>query len=438
MYTLNDDDIFTRKEISMNKNSPVNRTVTALDAVLYALLMFGANFVSYYVGILSVNIIGKLVGLDGPVYDVAKAVPIIVLDMGVAFAVVLLADFLFFRGKMEKWTKVSFSSDALRVNFGVLVLPAEVLRFLLCMLFSGPGAIFGYRFFDGIFTFIPSFLHDQFYLTPHNRLESIRESGFSFGDNLTFFLYYLGYFLFTCVVLYFLFQYLWKQQERQQAHYEQNKLHMNSEQTKGASLHRLVNEQNFYYEDQLNWEDRLKFGAVSIGVHFAAYFVSSFLFSLLLGMLPPIAQYPLLGILYTVLPLFWMGKYLSSAIPPMYSLTDDDALWRKKAVSLMLPGEIVRFVLGILPSPLLRYGTVTSPLTGLLYDLLYITPTGKYESIMVNGTLGVLDIAVFLLIYFAYFAVYEFVVLRMFRKRLTRHISELEGELKEREKVQRG
>lgn len=302
----------------MNKNSPVNRTVTALDAVLYALLMFGANFVSYYVGILSVNIIGKLVGLDGPVYDVAKAVPIIVLDMGVAFAVVLLADFLFFRGKMEKWTKVSFSSDALRVNFGVLVLPAEVLRFLLCMLFSGPGAIFGYRFFDGIFTFIPSFLHDQFYLTPHNRLESIRESGFSFGDNLTFFLYYLGYFLFTCVVLYFLFQYLWKQQERQQAHYEQNKLHMNSEQTKGVSLHRLVNEQNFCYEGQLNWEDRLKFGAVSIGVHFAAYFVSSFLFSLLLGMLPPIAQYPLLGILYTVLPLFWMGKYLSSAIPPMY------------------------------------------------------------------------------------------------------------------------
>lgn len=422
----------------MNNNSTANRTVTALDAVLYGLLMFGANFISCFVAILSVNTIGKLVGLDGPVYDVAKAVPIIVLDMGVAFSVVLLADFLFFRGKMEKWTKTSFSSDVLRTNFAVLVLPAEVLRFLLCMLFQKPGALFGYRFFDGIFTFIPSFLHDQFYLTPHNRLESIRESGFSFGDNLTFFLYYLGYFLFTCVVLYFLFQYLWKKQERQQAHDEQNKLRMDSERTKGTSLHRLVTEQNFYYEGQLSWEDRLKFGAASMGGHFAAYFVSSFLFSLLLGMLPAIAQYPLRGILYAVLPLFWMGKYLSSAIPPMYSLADDDTLWSKKAVSLMLPGEIVRFLLGLLPSPLLRYGTVTSPLTGLLYDLLYITPTGKYESIMVNGTPGAPDIAVFLLIYLAYFAVYEFVVLRMFRKRLIRHISELKGELKEREKVQQG
>ena len=419
----------------MNKRLSTYRTISVLDAVLYVFLMFGANLISYYVAILSFNIIGKSIGLDGPVYDVAKAVPIIVLDMGVAFTVILLADFLFFRGKMEKWTKASFSSEALRVNFAVLVLPAEVLRFLLCMLFSNPGAIFGYRFCDGIFTFIPSFLHDQFYLTPHNRLESIRESGFSFGDNLTFFLYYLGYFIFTCVALYFLFQYLWNKQERQQMRYEQNKLRMNSEQMTGISLHRMVNEQNFYYDGKLNWEDRLKFGAVSIGIQFAAYFISSFLFALLLGMLPSFAQYPLRGILYVILPFFWLEKYFSSVIPSMYSLSDDDALWRKKAVSLMLPGEIVRFVLGILPSPLLRYGTVTSPITALLYELLYITPMGKYESIMMNRTMGLPDLAVFLLIYFAYFTVYELVVLCMFRKRFIRHISELKGNLMERERV---
>lgn len=419
----------------MNQNSTFDRTVTVFDAVIYCLIMFGANFISYYTAILSVNIIGKLVGLNGPVSDIAQAVPIIVLDMGIAFSVVLLADYLFFREKIEKWTKTSFSSHTLRINFAVMVLPSEVLRFLLCMLFRKPGAIFGYRFFDGVFTFIPSFLHDQFYLTPRNRLDSIRLSGFSFTDNITFFLYYLGYFLFTCVVLYFLFHHLWKKQEHHQALYEQNKLHMNSERTMEISLHRLVNEHNFFYNSKLNWEDRLKFGAVSIGVQFAAYFISSFLFALLLGMFPMIAQYLLRGILYIILPFLWIRKYFSSVIPSMYSLTDDDALWRKKAISLMLPGEIVRFVLGILPSPLLRYGTVTSSITGLLYDLLYIIPMEKHKLIMENGTPGLLDIAVFLLIYLTYFAVYEYIVFRMFRKRLTSHISELEEELKEREKI---
>jgi len=83
----------------MNKKTTVKRTVTVFDAVVYCLIMFGTNFISYYVAILSYNIIGKLVGLDGPVSNFAKAVPII-LDMGVAFSVVLLADFLF---SVEKW-----------------------------------------------------------------------------------------------------------------------------------------------------------------------------------------------------------------------------------------------------------------------------------------------------------------------------------------------
>ncbi len=395
----------------MTNNSLRRRTVTIPDAILYGLLMFAANFVSSYTAILSFNLLGKLLGINAPVSDLSQAVPILVLDAAAAFAVVLLADFLFFRANMEKWTKPSFSPESLRINFAVLVLPAELLRFLLSMISTKPGTLFGYRFFDGFFTFLPSFLHDQLYLTPHNRLESIRTSGFSSGDTLTFFLYYLGYFLVTCTALYFLFRYLWQKQERQRAH----------------------DEQNFYYEKRVNREDRLTFGAVSIGVQFAAYVLSSLLFSVLLGMLPMAAQYPLRAVLYAVLPLVWMKKYLNSVIPRLYSLADDETLRHKKAFSLMLPGEMVRFTLGLLPSPLLRYGTVTSPITALLYELLYILPAGKYEQILVNNTPGLPDIAVFLLIYPAGFAIHELLILRIFRQCLHQHIRELQAKQKETE-----
>jgi len=392
-------------------NTFLRRTVTFPDAILYGLLMFAANFVSSYTAILSFNLLGKLLGITAPVSDLSQAIPILVLDMGVAFAVVLLADFLFFRTNMEKWTKPSFSPESLRINFAVLVLPAEFLRFLLCMVSTKPGSLFGYRFFDGFFTFLPSFLHDQLYLTPHNRLESIRTNGFSSGDTLTFFLYYLGYFLVTCTALYFLFRHLWEKQERQRAH----------------------DERNFYYEKQVNREDRLTFGAVSVGVQSAAYVLVSLLFSVLFGMLPMFVQYPLRAVLYSVLPLVWMKKYLDSSVPRLYSLADDDTLWRNKAFSLMLPGEIVRFILGLLPSPLLRYGTVTSPITALLYELLYIHPAGKYEQILMNNTPGIPDIAVFLLIYLSGFALQECLLLRIFHECLTRHIRELQVKQKETE-----
>lgn len=416
----------------MNRTA-LHRTVTVFDIVIYGIVMFAANFVSCWIAVLSFNTLGKLVGLDGPVSDLSIAVPIIVLDMTAAFMVILLADFLFFRTKMEQWTRNSFSENALHLNFTVLVLPAEMFRFLLCMLSGKPGNLFGYRFFDGVFSFIPSFLHDQFYLTPHSRWESIHENGLAAMDHFTFFLYYLGYFLVTCIILYFLYRYLWIKQERQTIQEKQNRLSMDS-----ANTIRQISERNFCYEARVTGEDCLKFGTVSIGVHFAAYFLSSLLFSVLLGMLPKVVQYPLCGILYIVFPVWRMGKYLDSAVPPLYSMRDDQTCWYKKAITLMLPGEIVRFMLGILPSPLLRYGMITSPLTGLLYELLYIFPTGKYERIMGNGNPEILDIVVFLLLYIAYFAVYELVVLRMIHRRFTRHILELDGQRKEQESALHG
>ena len=408
------------------------RTVTVSDAVLFTLLMFGANFVGTYTAILSFNLLGKLVGLDGPVSDPAKAVPVIVLDMAAAFGVVLLADFLFFRAKMEKWTKGSFSVDSMCRNYIVLVLPAECFRFLLCMLSQKPGKLFGYRFFDGVFTFIPGFLHDQFYLTPHGRWESVRESGFSAGDHLTFFLYYFGYFLASCTALYFLFRYLWKKQERQREKEERERLRMSPEQCPADLL-------TPHDERRMTWEDRLTFGAVSVGGQIAAYILAGLLFSVLLGMLPVAAQYPLRGFLYILLPLHLLGKHLDAVIPSLYSpaVTDDERCLRKKAVSLMLPGEILRFLAGLLPSPLLCYGMLTSPITALLFELLYLRPTERYEQVMAGDTPGAAGFAVFLLVYAAYYAAHGAVVFRMFRKRMIRYLREREAERMENEKYGR-
>ncbi len=205
--------------------------------------------------------------------------------------------------------------------------------------------------------------------------------------------------------------------------------------------HQLIIQRDFYYKREITAGDRIKFAAVSIFAHVAVYFYTLYAVAVLLELWRGSAMYVVFEVLLTipmtaVLPVLLVQVYLKPLIPQRYSLADDAAEWKRKAVSLMLPGEIVRFLLGLLPSAVFRYGTVTSPITMMLYTLVYANPTGKYDAIIGRGETSVMDYAVFLLIYLVYFALYETIILRLFRKRVTSHLRYLEGTMAEKEKYQ--
>ena len=135
-----------------------------------------------------------------------------------------------------------------------------------------------------------------------------------------------------------------------------------------------------------------------------------------------------------VLPSFLVHRYLASAVPKLFSLRDDVSLWHKKAIRLIAPEEAVRFLIGLVPLPFTEYGVLTSPVTYLLYTLVYVNPTDKYEEVMVNHHASLIDTAVFLLIYLIYFALYNFFLFRKFKKEVIRQHTYLEGCLAEKQK----
>lgn len=195
-------------------------------------------------------------------------------------------------------------------------------------------------------------------------------------------------------------------------------------------------ERDFYWTRQITVSDVLKFFGISMLSNFAAYYYVVCCNSLT-AVFGGMATYVLLQALLTIpltifLPPFLMKLYIRSAVPKLYSLADDPQKWYIKAARLMAVPEIIRFLAGILPVSFLNYGVLTSPVTYCLYSLLYITPLDKYDDVLLNGNAGVMDTVVFLLIYVLYYAVYEYVTAKKFRKEVFRHNVYLEGCLNEK------
>ena len=197
-------------------------------------------------------------------------------------------------------------------------------------------------------------------------------------------------------------------------------------------------ERDFYYEKKVTSSDILKFIAVSAGAHLAAYYYI-LCFTSLISSWKGTATYVVLQVFLTipvsiVLPSFLVYRYLTSAVPKLFSLRDDVNIWHKKAIRLIAVEEAIRFLVGLFPLPFTEYGVLTSPVTYLLYTLVYINPMDKYEEVMVNHHANLIDIAVFLLIYLIYFALYNFFLFRRFKKEVIRQHTYLEGRLAEKQK----
>lgn len=154
------------------------------------------------------------------------------LDAAVAMAVTALLTGLYFHRKMPD--VLSHEGDAspayILKCFCRWVLPGEIVRLILCSLPTKPGMMFGYRFLDGFFALVPNYLWDMFYVIPNNRLDSMRELGYSATDNLVFLAIYTVYLAVLLIVYFFLFKTIWRAAET--ARRNEVKLHMNPDQMK--------------------------------------------------------------------------------------------------------------------------------------------------------------------------------------------------------------
>ncbi len=197
-------------------------------------------------------------------------------------------------------------------------------------------------------------------------------------------------------------------------------------------------ERDFYYKKEVTSSDILKFIAVSAGALLAAYYYI-LCFTSLISLWKGTATYVVLQVLLTipvaiVLPSFLVHRYLTSAVPKLFSLRDDVNTWYKKAIRLIIGEEALRFLIGLLPLPFTAYGVLTSPVTYLIYTLVYVNPMDKYEEVLVNHHANLMDTTVFLLIYLTYFALYNFLLFRKFKKEVIRQHAYLEGCLAEKQK----
>lgn len=201
-----------------------------------------------------------------------------------------------------------------------------------------------------------------------------------------------------------------------------------------------VIERDYYYKRQVTAKHIAKVAGFSFVGNVFTYFIVNNIFSILASLSSSDdVLYMIVGSIICLpvailLPCFPIYKYLSFLLPRLYSLADAPKSWYKKAIRLISGSEILRFVLGLLPLNLTKYGVTTSPVTYLIYELLWIKPLDKYDDIWLNNEVALLDFLVFLIIYLIYFAVYEFFLLKKIKKEFVRQQKYLEGCLNEREK----
>lgn len=205
------------------------QTTTILDSVVYGIIMMIANAAGTVAFVFFHMIIKATIGEEAANrHYIIFAILYALLAVSVTWA----GNRLYFRYKIPDICKGESSVQILRSNFLYIVLPGEILRFLLCCLPTMPGPVFGCRFCDGIFAIAPNFLYSRFYLlrTYNYNLEDIREFGYLPADNIVFLLFYLVYFVIHIAILYLLFSRAWEAYDRERN--SEVKIRMDPEQMK--------------------------------------------------------------------------------------------------------------------------------------------------------------------------------------------------------------
>ena len=407
-----------------------------LDSLKYAGVMFASEIPASVIFYLSMQLICAIIGRYDFYAD--EAVPLMLLSSLPSIVCAVALRFLFIRKNFKELLSLTdqrtVDQGKTLLNYAAMIVPGEIVRFLLSALTFTPSKMFGLHFLEGAFSFAPDFYWYFTYLVPGGREAEAHLHGFSSADNLAFSKIYLVYLIVEmAVLLYVVFRLFRKYQKEQKS-----KLTMYSD----TNVHeKEILQSTFYYENKIGFVSIL----MCVGILIGSQLFASFLLTLMNTLLGSWATMSggeslyVFRILFTVpliviVPIIIIRKNLGYVVVKHISLSDEGKKWTDKAIKLLLPCEIARFVIGLLPLSGTRLGYLTSPLAYQLYVLGYSFPFQKIEE---NGALlplTTVDILVFIGIYLVYFAVYEFLLFRYYKKCRDSQINRLKGDLYERTK----
>lgn len=410
-------------------------TVPFSDCVRYLPVMLASNLAGT-AGLLGAQILlTVLLNGDRSYTRGAKAYVLIALFVLASFAASLGVTYVLFMRNFDALFSADTPVPTVYANALTLILPAELLRFVLSALPWKPGPMFGYRFFDGVFTFIPSFLQDQLYLFRHGGVFRIREEGYLPGDHRSYFLFYLAYFLILCAATVLLCRFIHsKAIEARRAKEEKY-----AEDAK-KSAKEYVRLRDFFYSSSVTRRDRLRYAAITFGAQFAAYLIAAPALTTLLTIYTGDSAtnrflQAAVGIpLAAILPVIFTDRLMRRPIREWFSLADEEKTVPGKLLSLMAPAEIARFLLGLLP--FMGYGAYTAPLPAMLFSMLHGILTGTFGTDAAPGSPTFLHWILFFLLYLLCFAVHERILQKRLCRRVTAHLRYLSGMQAEKDKYQ--
>ena len=170
--------------------------------LLYAIFIFASNYLAYQASIIITNFFQPLVS-KVPMALIAIFVFAIHILLGFAIPFV----FIFFFLKSAVWKQYVPSDDrkcwiqsCLR-----LVLPAEIIRFLICQV------TLGHIKSSGFFAYLPTLLFENTYLRWSGRSEQVRQKilGYNFADFLAYALCYVLYIAIHLVFVLLIYRHFW-------------------------------------------------------------------------------------------------------------------------------------------------------------------------------------------------------------------------------------
>lgn len=115
------------------------------------------------------------------------------------------------------------------------------------------------------------------------------------------------------------------------------------------------------------------------------------------------------------IPLAILFAYWKNRVPAHYQPTDDKRLWLKNALRLILPGEIVRCILGASCLGIINSFGLLSLIPTFVFEQTYVIWSGRNDAIRQKAEFIFADYLAYVGIYLFYLALFLLAVLAIYR-----------------------
>ena len=180
--------------------------VTFKSMLFYTVLTFLSNYISVFV----VNgIINMIMPTDGETPSVLLLICALAIYILIGLSVPLLATFFYFRSVVADQYIPSEDEFCWAKSCARVILPAETIRFLVCL------SSLGHINQSGNFAFLPTLLFENTYLLLTNRHEPVRQMlDYHFADFVAYAFCYLLYIVIYLALVMLIYKRFWAEAKK--------------------------------------------------------------------------------------------------------------------------------------------------------------------------------------------------------------------------------